>query len=295
MHGEHRAHLMMGVMQKYRVNLSLLLSLVSCCTGAAFALPAQSAADLVKDVAYNELHDRERLSFWQYRIEKTTAERTVTEQQVETAQGPIFRTIQIAGQPLDSEQKRQEDDRLQSLMRSPSAQRKNREQHEQDEDRLRRLIALMPQAFLYSYAGEPAGNLITLNFRPNPAFTPSTYEARVFHGLTGTIVVDMAAKRLVDLRGTTTDRIDFGYGLLGHVEKGGRFEVKRGPVSPDHWKTQFVEVHLDGRLLFFKTISKDQRELRSGFSPVPADITLVQAAQLLNASITSPAASAPAK
>ena len=286
---------MMERMQKYRLNLLILLSLVSCCTGAAFAMPAQPAADLVKDVAYNELHDREHVSFWRYRIEKTTAERTVTEQQVETAQGPIFRTIEIAGQPLDPEKKRQEDDRLQNLVRSPSAQRKNREQHEQDEDRLRRLIALMPQAFLFSYAGEPAGDRITLSFRPNPAFTPSTYEARVFHGLAGTVVVDVAAKRLVDLRGETTDRIDFGFGLLGHIEKGGRFEVKRAPVSPDHWKTQFVDVHLDGRLLFFKTISKDQRELRSGFSPVPADITLAQAAQLLNGLIASPIANTQAK
>jgi hypothetical protein len=286
---------MMGIMPKYRVNLLILLSLVSCCTGAAFALPAQSAADLVKDVAYNELHDRGRLSFWQYRIEKTTAERTVTELQVETAQGPIFRTIEIAGKPLDPGQKRQEDDRLQNLLRSPSAQRKNREQHEQDEDRLRRLIALTPQAFLFSYAGEPVGGRITLNFRPNPAFTPPTYEARVFHGLAGTLLIDLSAKRLLDLRGETTDRIEFGYGLLGHIEKGGRFEIKRAPVSPGHWKTQLVDVHLEGRLLFFKTISKDQRELRSGFSPVPVDITLVQAAQLLNSPIMRPVAGAPVK
>lgn len=267
-------------MNKFWVMLAMVLSVAGA--GKAFATPVEAPGDLVKDVAYNELQDRERSSFWQYRIEKTTTQRTVTEQQVETVQGPIFRTVEIAGQPLDNEQRRQDDERLQSLLHSQSAQQKNREEHDQDEARLRRLITLMPQAFLYSYEGEPAGDVVTLSFKPNPAFTPSTYEARVFHALAGTLQVNLSAKRMILLKGQTIDRIDFGFGLLGHIEKGGRFEVKRIPVSQEHWKTQFFDVHLDGRVLFFKTISKDEKELRSGFSPVPVDMTLAQAVELLN-------------
>ncbi len=267
-------------MNKFWVTLAIVLSVTGA--GKAFAAPLEAPGDLVKDVAYNELQDRERSSFWQYRIEKTTTQRRVTEQQVETAQGPIFRTVEVAGQPLDNEQRRQDDERLKTLLHSQNAQQKNREEHDQDEARLRRLVTLMPQAFLYNYEGEPSGEVVTLSFRPNPAFTPSTYEARVFHALAGTLQVNLSAKRMILLKGQTIDRIDFGFGLLGHIEKGGKFEMKRIPVSSDHWKTQFFDVHLNGRVLFFKTIGKDERELRSGFSPVPVDTTLAQAVELLN-------------
>jgi len=78
------------------------------------------------------------------------------------------------------------------------------------------------------------------------------------------------------------DRVDFGYGLLGHIEKGGTFEIRRQPVSENHWRTSRIDVHVAGRVIFFKTINKDQSEARSDFKPVPAETTLQEASKLLS-------------
>jgi hypothetical protein len=56
------------------------------------------------------------------------------------------------------------------------------QEYRADEQRLQRLIAAMPDAFLYAYDGMTDGNL-RLSFRPNPAYNPATYEARVYHAL----------------------------------------------------------------------------------------------------------------
>ena len=75
--------------------------------------------------------------------------------------------------------------------------------------------------------------------------------------------------------------IDFGYGLLGRIEKGGTFQIEREQVGDDRWKTSLLDVHISGRVVFFKAISKDQRESRSAFQPVSSNTTVQNAVTLL--------------
>jgi hypothetical protein len=152
--------------------------------------------------------------------------------------------------------------------------------YEKDEQRLERLMALLPDAFICDYDGEDGGN-IRLTFRPNPLFNPPTFEARIFHGLAGQMWIDPQHMRLVALKGELIDRVEFGYVLLGHINKGGVFAIHRQRVSPTHWKTASIDVHVLGRVLLFKTLNKEQHEVRSGFRAVPERITLEQAHALL--------------
>lgn len=268
-----------------RLSRTIVL-LAACCfalapLGRAQAQESQSAQQLMKDVAFNELRDRERDSFWAYRIQQKVGPESFVKHQVETEQGPIFRILEESGKPLTDEEERKEQARLNSLLNNPSALSKNRESHLQDEERLQRLVKLMPEAFLFEPAGPPSGDLITLNFKPNPDFKPPTYEARIFHGMAGTMVINQNLKRFVEMRGHLINRVDFGYGLLGYVEKGGAFELHREQVSPTRWKTDLVNVHVAGRVILFKSVSKDHYEARSEFQPVPTSISLSDAKQLL--------------
>jgi hypothetical protein len=242
---------------------------------------AISAQQLIKDVAYNELRDRERDSFWIYDVNQKIGQARYSKRQVETPQGPIFRMLEENGRPLTDVEDRKEQERLEHLLNNPSALAKNRESHLQDEERMQRLIKLMPDAFLYEQDGPPDGDLVILRFRPNPAFNPPTYEARVFHGMAGRIEINQRLKRFVAMHGTVIDRIDFGYGLLGYVDKGGQFQIHREQVSPTRWKTDLVDVHVSGRVILFKSVSKDHHEERSDFQPVPTDISLTEAKRLL--------------
>ena len=68
----------------------------------------------------------------------------------------------------------------------------------------------------------------------------------------------------------------FGYGILGRLYKGGWFKLQRTQVSPTDWKTERLEVHLNGRALLVKTFAHETSEARGGFLPVPAGLNLAQ-------------------
>lgn len=261
---------------------SLAGALLLCATTALHAEgPVESAHDLVKDVVYNELHERTQVSLWQYRVEKRVGSQTVTEQQVETTAGPVFRVLARQGTPLDAAAQKRETDRLLNLLHNSSEQARMKQDHLAEEARVERLIGAMPDAFLYAYDGMRDGSL-QLSFRPNPGYSPPTYEARVFHGLAGEILIQPQLKRLVEIDGHIDSEIDFGFGLLGKIEKGGTFKIGRQPAGDARWKTTLIDVHIAGRIVFFKDISKDQRELRSDFKPVAPNFSLKEAVALLN-------------
>jgi hypothetical protein len=246
---------------------------------------AQSARDLVRDVIYNELHDRERDSHWEYRAECVSSAENSIREQVETDKGPVFRLLAQDGSPLDAVQREREDQRLDRYLQNPAEIARVDRSHREDEERLATVMAMLPQAFLFDYEGTEADGLVHLAFRPDPSFTPTTYEARIVHALNGTISVNARLKRMIDMRGSLAERLDFGYGFLGHVEKGGAFEIHRRQVSPEHWKTDLVDVHVQGKILMLRTVAKDQHEARSDFRPVPSGTTLAEARNMLNEAV----------
>jgi hypothetical protein len=248
------------------------------------ATPPESAQKLVADVIYNELQDRGCDSFWEYRSERVSANQNIVREQVETADGPIFRVIEDHGNPLDAAERKGEEQRLRELVDRPGAMARVKQEHEQDEERLRKVMEMLPSAFLFEYDGASEGDSVRIAFRPNPAFVPASYEARIVHALGGTLIVNQRLKRMIDMDGRMIERVDFGYGILGHIEKNGRFEIHREQVSANHWKTDLVEVHIQGKVLLFKNVTRDQREARSEFHPVPHDISVAAAKDLLDQS-----------
>jgi len=261
-------------------------------SSAAQQRSAESARDLVREVIYNELHDRERDSHWEYRSECVSAAENLVREQVETDNGPVFRVLAEHGAPLDDAQQQREEQRLDRYIHDPGEIARVRHAHEEDEARLAGVMELLPKAFVFEYQGgeyqngeyrnAPADELVHIAFRPDPQFSPSSYEARIVHALAGRLTVDTRLKRMIDMHGVLAERVDFGYGFLGHVDKGGSFEIHRVRVSAAHWKTDLVEVHIQGKVLMLKTVSKDQREARSDFRSVPSGTTLAEAKQMLS-------------
>jgi hypothetical protein len=142
-----------------------------------------------------------------------------------------------------------------------------------------RLLKITPQAFLFTLDGMQ-DDCVRIAFRPNPAFTPSTYDERVVHGLAGILLVRMPAERLCGIQGRLVDRVNFGYGLLGHIDEGSHFGVTRIPVTATDWKSSKIAVHVDGRILLLKSISRDQDATHSGAEPLLPNLSLAQAAAL---------------
>ena len=244
--------------------------------------PTESPHDLIKDVVYNELQERRQISLWQYHVEKRVVSQTTVAREVETVSGPVDRVFERQGKPLDQAAQKRETERLNNLLRNPSELARMKQEHQAEEQRLQRLIAAMPDAFTYAYDGTADGSL-RLSFRPNPAYNPPTYETRVYHALAGEIWIEPQMKRLVKIDAHILTEIDFGYGLFGRIEKGGTFQIERARVAPNRWKTTVLDVHISGRVIFFKAINKEQNEVRSGFQPVPSDLGVPAAVAILNA------------
>jgi hypothetical protein len=245
-----------------------------------------TAGELVVAVVANEISDREKLQKWLCMIEKRAGKQTLTEVQVETKEGPLYRLLAIDGAALTLDQRQQDDARIGRLMKDPRPLQKLKQAQDEDEIKLEKLISLLPEAFVYDYDGVE-GNLLRVKFRPNPDYRPPTYEARVIHSLAGTILIDQEQKRLARVAGSLVNRVEFGYGLLGRVDSG-TVELGRVPVGPQQWKTAFINIHFSGRLAIFKSISKEQYERRSDFRVVSSDLSLSDAKDLLISSNLPP-------
>jgi hypothetical protein len=243
--------------------------------------PPISPAQLVREVVYNELHDHQVHGYWRYLIERRTQNGTLVEQQVETAAGPVTRVVLGNGVRLSVEARQQEQARLDRLETSSQEQTRHLRQYRQDEARIGRITALLPDAFLFEYEG--AGNgCYRLHFAPNPAYPPHSIEARIFHAMSGTLLVDARYKRLAGLEGHVDENVDFGFGILGRLEKGGWFKLTRIRVSPTDWKTARLEMHMNIRALLVTSFARETSEVRGEFAPVPAGISVAQGIALLD-------------
>src|ERR1039457_2887045 len=240
-----------------------------------------SANDLARRVVTNELTFQDDHTNWMYRLEKEQYGKKQVEEIVETKEGSLSRLLSINDQPLTAKQQLEEDQRVRELMTSRSAQQKLRRGLDAETLQGRRLFKMLPDAFVFSYAGGE-GNLVKLSFRPNPSFNPPSLEARVFHDMEGEMWVDCKQERLAAFDGHLTQTVKFGFGLLGHLDKGGHFEVRQQEVVPGHWDITTMSLEMTGKALLFKNIGVQKMENRRGFQRVTDDLTLSQAADILN-------------
>jgi hypothetical protein len=241
---------------------------------------AESPQELVKDVVFNELTDHQHHGYFEYLDVKKIGLETIVKAEVETSTGRLHRVLAEDGRPLGAEQQAEESRRLEALLHDSSQQQKLLRDYQGDENRIARIIGLLPDGFVYQYDGVE-GDDIRLRYEPNPDFKPPSYEARVFHGMAGTVWINAREKRLRRLEGQLVSNVDFGYGLLGRLDKGGTFSMERVEVVPGIWKTRVLDVHITGRVILLKSIGKEQVERRSDFQQVPGNLTLADAEAML--------------
>jgi hypothetical protein len=164
------------------------------------------------------------------------------------------------------------------LLQNPKARLAAKKNREADEKKFGELLRVMPDVFLYENQGNHEG-LEKLAFRPNPAFAPKTYEETALHAMSGVVLIDLDEKRIAHFSGILTQQVDFGFGVIGQLKKGGTVEVNRIKLSPGIWKTHSSKIDINGRIVLFKTISKQQNETHSDFKRVDPDTNIPQALQ----------------
>ena len=272
-----------------RHSLSLVASLAALGYVSALAqsqvspapLRGDSATRLVQQVVYNEVNGskNDHLRFT-YRTRKETPKGSTTKQIIETSEGSIARLIAINDQPLVAEQRKQDEERIQKLINDPEERQRKRREQQDDAKKAEDMLRVLPDAFLYEEIGRE-GDLIKLHFHPKPHFDPPSREASVYRGMEGTLTVDGHQKRLVRIDGHLFQDVTFGWGILGRLEKGGTFFVEQKQLEGPRWEVTTMDVNMNGKALFFKTISMHEKEVSSDFRRVPENLSLKQAVDML--------------
>lgn len=260
--------------------LVAVATVVVAFTTSLSAQPDISANELVRKTIDNELAAAAHPAHWMYLSRKEEGGKTMVRQVIQTREVILERLIAVNSATLGSAERAKEDKRIAQLVADSAALNDLKREQQNDKMKAQKMLALLPRAFLYEYAGHE-GELIKLTFKPNPAFTPPTREARVFHAMEGEMWVHEEQMRLARLNGHLVQDVNFGFGLLGHLDKGGRFEVEQTEVAPHIWEMTSMLVDMRGRALIFATINTQERETMAQFERVPDELTVARAADLL--------------
>jgi hypothetical protein len=256
----------------------------SIATASSTNKSATNLSALVRDILQDELRAQaDDHSLWCYRklTDKDGKQQLFAACQTNALE--IDRLMAVDGKPLTEQQWKQENQRIERLLNNRSQLKKEKLQQREDGEQATHMLKMVPDAFLFQQESSE-GNRITLHFTPNPAFRASGASESVFHHMEGTLTLDVKQKRLVEISGRLNSEVKFAGGLLGHLDKGGTFYVKQQEVGPGCWEMTRMDVQMNGKALFFKTISVRTKEINTDFHAVPPAASIQQVAALTNES-----------
>jgi hypothetical protein len=276
-----------------------ILLVATYATSLAAGGPSRSAPDsaspieLVRVAVGNELAAANDSSTkHMFRSRKQAPQGSQTRLYVETRDAMAGMTIAYNDHSLTPEQMRGEEDRLAGLVANPDQLRRKHSVEQQNDERTLRLLKALPDAFLYDYdsgetgtagLGKEGNRLVRLKFHPNPAYQPPSHVEQLLAGMQGEVLIDPAARRIARIDGTLSKEVAFGWGILGHLDKGGHFLVEQRDVGDGSWQVSRMSLSFTGKILLFKSIAIKSDEVFSDFRRVPSDTTFAQGAEMLKA------------
>jgi hypothetical protein len=253
--------------------------------------PAMPPGELVRATVQNEIKASATPSeHHMFSSIKESAHGSQTRLYCETKDAMAGMAIAYDGKPLTAQQRQAEETRLEQLMNDPAELAKKRQREKEDSDRVTRIVRAMPDAFLYEYAGTEPGKpglgregdeLIRLNFRPNPRYDPPSRVEQVLTGMQGQLLIDANKRRIARIDGTLFKEVGFGWGILGHLDKGGHFLVEQADIGDGTWDMRRMGLAFTGKILLFKRLDIKSTETYSDFRTVPANLTFAQGVELL--------------
>jgi len=228
-----------------RNSLLFILSTVlvlSCPSAAQTGLPPR---ELVRRTVDNEIKTSNSNVNFMFKDFKETPGGSQTKLLVETRQATAGLVVAINGKPLSPEQREAEIARVERFVQNPDELHKKQKQEKEDAERVTRIMKALPDAFLYEPAGTEPGSetvgrlgddLVKLKFHPNPDYSPPSHVEQVLTGMSGFLLIDANHDRIAKIDGTLLREVGFGWGILGHLAKGGRFVVQQINLGDAHWE-----------------------------------------------------------
>ena len=227
-----------------------------------------------------------------FRDYKRTAQGTQTRLYVETRDAMAGMTVAYNDKPLTPQQLQAEEGRLAGLVGHPEQLERKKRQEKEEAEHTLRIVKALPDAFLFDYDGEENGTaslgregvrLVRLRFRPNPTYHPPSHVEEALVGMRGVVLLDPELHRIARIDGTLFKEVTFGWGILGHLDKGGHFLVEQRGLDDGSWDISHMSLSFTGKVLLFKSIAINSDEIFGDFRLVPTDTTFAQGVQMLKA------------
>lgn len=274
------------------------LSLVVFClaTGLARVSVAQappadvSPEEIVRSAVNNELKPPDADKKFLFQHYKKTPNGTQTMVYVQTREAIAGLVIAINDKPLTEDQRKGEIQRVQRFISDPEEMKKKQKQEKESVDRITRIIRALPDAFLYERdgmemsspgVGKTGDQLTRLNFRPNPKYDPPSRVEQILTGMEGHILIDRKLNRIAQIEGTLQKDVGFGWGILGHLDRGGHILLNQADVGEKHWQITQIDMAFTGKILLFKSVNLRSTETYTDFHPVASDLSFAQGLDLL--------------
>lgn len=271
--------------------MPILLIAASAINAQEARLPEISTGELVRETIAREVEAAKNTGpKHMFRSRKQTAKGSRTRLYVETNDAMAGMLIAINDQPINAQQQKAEQDHLAWLRNNPDQLRRKHAREKEDSDRSIRILKALPDAFRYEYMGTETGEsglgkvgdpLTRLKFTPNPAYSPPTRIEQVLSGMQGYLLIDAPARRIARIDGILFRDVSFGWGIIGHLDKGGHFRVQQADVGDGSWEITAMSLKMTGKILLFKGISITSEEVFSDFQAVPMDLPFAKGVELL--------------
>lgn len=219
-----------------------------------------------------------------YVLRRTDGRRETTKEIVETKDGDVARLIAIDGRPLNAEEERAEMERLDDLAAHPELQEHRLKEEQRDRERIDHGMSLLPEAEIYTMEGMVAcgtAECYRLSFTPNPKFEAPDMESDILRGVAGEVWIDTEQERMVRMDAHFVADVDFGFGILGKLDKGGTILLEQRDVGGHVWELTGMKVNFAGKALMVKSIRVQMEQEASEFSPVPKGLGYKDAIEML--------------
>ncbi|PYP90632.1 MAG: hypothetical protein DMG65_11000 [Candidatus Angelobacter sp. Gp1-AA117] len=259
----------------------LILLLVCLPALSQVTAPEDDYADLLRRCAQHETSSLSAGQHFQFMERTEQSWGSETRVVIETDEGRADRIVAYNDLLLGPEEQRKQQHRLEKFLRDSDA--KKDELNDQREEIVRRInmARVLPDAVLLQFSGKEENGQLRFSFSPNPRFDPPTREAQVYKGMRGMLWIDPASERIVRVQGDLFKDVNFGWGILGRLSKGGHYELAQAEASPGVWRITTMNLNFHGRMLLLRTFSIMRKESSSRFAPAPPDITYAQAVRKL--------------
>jgi hypothetical protein len=267
-----------------------LLAMLSAGTGFSADQPSESPIELVRLTVQNEVAASNGSTKVMFMDRKETPHGSQTKLMVETGDGMVAMVVAVNDKPLTPDQRHAEEARLAGFGSNPEQLKKKQKTEKEDTERIMRIVKALPDAFLYEADGTAAGNqqigrvgdpLVRLKFRPNPKYSPPSRVEQVLTGMEGYILIDVDQHRIAKIDGTLNKEVGFGWGILGHLDRGGHFLVEQADVIKGGWEITHMGLSFTGKELLFKSLNIKSDEVFSKFRAAPSNLSFAQGVELL--------------